>query len=421
MTISAMPIFTQLFLFMLILAFAIQWWLNQRQIKYVNQHKQQVPKEFSEKISLENHQKSADYTSTKMQFSQYELIFGNILLILWTLGGGLNWLDKQVLLLSFEPILTGIILILLFSVISTLLELPFSLYNTFVLEERFGFNRTNPKLFFTDMLKQFVLMMLIGFPLLYVILWLMQTAGDLWWLYAWSVWFSFSLLMMWAYPAFIAPLFNKFSELDSLDLKQRIENLMTRCGFTSSGILVMDGSKRSSHGNAYFTGLGKNKRIVFFDNLLNSLDDEEIEAVLAHELGHFKKKHILKRMLSMAFITLGGFAILGYLMQQQWFYSGLGVETSSIYMALILFSLTSAVFAFPFTPLSSAFSRKHEFEADDYASSQTNAQKLIDALVKLYKDNNSTLTPDPVFSAWYDSHPPASIRVENLRKNLIPA
>jgi len=213
------------------------------------------------------------------------------------------------------------------------------------------------------------------------------------------------------------PLQPEFSELENIALKQRIESLMTRCGFTSSGILVMDGSKRSSHGNAYFTGLGKNKRIVFFDNLLNSLDDEEIEAVLAHELGHFKKKHILKRMISMAFITLGGFAILGYLMQQQWFYNGLGVETSSIYMALILFTLTSAIFAFPFTPLSSLLSRKHEFEADDYASSQTNAQKLIDALVKLYKDNNSTLTPDPVFSAWYDSHPPASVRVENLKKN----
>jgi STE24 endopeptidase len=414
-----MPIFTQLFLFMLVLAFTIQWWLNRRQINYVSKHKQQVPEAFSEKISLENHQKSADYTIAKIQFSQYELIFANILLIIWTIGGGLNWLDKQIIVFSYDPILTGIIFIMLFSIISSIMELPFSLYNTFVLEERFGFNRSNIKLFITDLIKQLVLMAIIAVPLLYVILWLMQSAGSLWWLYAWTVWFSFSLLMMWAYPTFIAPLFNKFTELDNLELKQRIENLMNRCGFSSSGILVMDGSKRSSHGNAYFTGLGKNKRIVFFDNLLNSLDDEEIEAVLAHELGHFKKKHILKRMVNMALISLGGFAVLGYLMQQQWFYNGLGIETQSIYTALILFALTSAVFAFPFSPLSSLLSRKHEFEADDYASTQSSAQKLIDALVKLYKDNYSTLTPDPIFSAWYDSHPPASVRVENLKKNLV--
>ncbi len=404
---------------MLVLAFTIQWWLNRRQINYVSKHKQQVPEAFSEKISLENHQKSADYTIAKIQFSQYELIFANILLIIWTIGGGLNWLDKQIIVFSYDPILTGIIFIMLFSIISSIMELPFSLYNTFVLEERFGFNRSNIKLFITDLIKQLVLMAIIAVPLLYVILWLMQSAGSLWWLYAWTVWFSFSLLMMWAYPTFIAPLFNKFTELDNLELKQRIENLMNRCGFSSSGILVMDGSKRSSHGNAYFTGLGKNKRIVFFDNLLNSLDDEEIEAVLAHELGHFKKKHILKRMVNMALISLGGFAVLGYLMQQQWFYNGLGIETQSIYTALILFALTSAVFAFPFSPLSSLLSRKHEFEADDYASTQSSAQKLIDALVKLYKDNYSTLTPDPIFSAWYDSHPPASVRVENLKKNLV--
>lgn len=413
-----MPIFTQVFLFMLTLAFAIQWWLNRRQVSYVKQHRTEVPNAFSDKITLENHQKSADYTVAKVNFSQYELIFGNCLLILWTIGGGLNLLDHKIMLLGYEPIITGIIFMLVFSILSSIIELPFSLYNTFVLEESFGFNRTSLKLFITDMIKQFGLSLIIGFPLLYVILWLMQSAGSLWWLYAWSVWFSFSLIMMWAYPSFIAPLFNKFSELDNLDLKQRIENLMTRCGFSSSGILVMDGSKRSSHGNAYFTGLGKNKRIVFFDNLLDSLDDEEIEAVLAHELGHFKKKHITKRMISMALITLVGFGILGYLMQQTWFYRGLGIDTPSIYTALILFAISSSIFAFPFSPISSLLSRKHEFEADDYASSQADAQKLIDALVKLYKDNYSTLTPDPIFSAWYDSHPPASVRVENLSKHL---
>ncbi len=413
-----MALFTQVFLFMLALTFAIQWWLNNRQIKHVKQHKSQVPKAFSEKISLESHQKSADYTIAKIQFSQYELIFGNILLLLWTLGGGLNWLDQHLTTYAFDAITTGILFILLFSLLSSLLDLPFSLYNTFVLEEKFGFNRSNLALFISDLAKQFVLMLVIAVPLLFVILWLMQSAGSLWWLYAWAVWFSFSLIMMWAYPAFIAPLFNKFSELDNLELKQRIESLMSRCGFTSSGILVMDGSKRSSHGNAYFTGLGKQKRIVFFDNLLNSLDDEEIEAVLAHELGHFKKKHITKRMFTMAFVTLAGFAVLGYLMQQNWFYIGLGIENKSIYSALILFALTSSIFTFPFSPISSLLSRKHEFEADDYAASQSSAQKLIDALVKLYKDNYSTLTPDPIYSAWYDSHPPASVRVKNLSKNI---
>ncbi|MFK5984596.1 MAG: M48 family metallopeptidase [Pseudomonadota bacterium] len=412
-----MALFTQIFLFMLLLTLTIQLWLNKRQTQYVNKHKQQVPEAFAEKISLQNHQKSANYTIAKIKFSQYELIFGNLLLLLWTLGGGLNWLDKQVLLYSFDPIITGIIFILIFSLISSLLDLPFSLYNTFVVEEKFGFNRSNLKLFISDMLKQFLLMLIISVPLLFVILWLMQSAGSLWWIYAWIVWFSFSMLMMWAYPTFIAPLFNKFSELDNQQLKQRIENLMSRCGFTSSGILVMDGSKRSSHGNAYFTGLGKQKRIVFFDNLLNSLDDEEIEAVLAHELGHFKNKHILKRVISMAFLTLAGFAALGYLMQQDWFYTGLGMENASIYAALVLFALTSSVFTFVFSPISSLLSRKHEFEADDYAASQSSAQKLIDALVKLYKDNYSTLTPDPIFSAWYDSHPPASVRVKNLMKN----
>jgi len=403
---------------MLVLTTLVKWWLNKRQIEHVFLHRAQTPEAFAEKISLEKHQKAADYTMTKIKFSQLELVFGSFLLIIWTIGGGLNWLDQLLSNISTNPIYTGIIFILGFSIIGSLLELPFSIYNTFVLEQRFGFNRTTIGLFISDMFKQLILMLVIGIPLLYVILWLMQSAGSLWWLYAWSVWLGFSLFMMWAYPAFIAPLFNKFSELENTDLKERIEKLMLRCGFHSTGILVMDGSKRSSHGNAYFTGLGKNKRIVFYDNLLESLDEEEIEAVLAHELGHFKKKHIQKRLIHMALLSLVGFSILGYLMQQDWFYHGLGIDNPSIHSALILFSLILPVFTFMFSPLFSILSRKHEFEADDFAASQASAQKLIDALVKLYKENYSTLTPDPIYSSWYDSHPPAPIRVSNLQKHL---
>jgi len=413
-----MSIFTQIFLFMLLLTTLVKWWLNRRQISHVLAHRDTTPQAFSEKISLENHQKAADYTMTKIKFSQLELFYGSFLLLLWTLGGGLNWLDQYLSDFSENAIIGGIVFIICFSIIGSILELPFAIYNTFVLEERFGFNRTSVKLFISDLIKQLILMLIIGIPLLYVILWLMQSAGQLWWLYAWGVWLSFSLIMMWAYPAFIAPLFNKFSELENVDLRQRIENLMQRCGFHSTGILVMDGSKRSSHGNAYFTGLGKNKRIVFFDNLLESLDGAEIEAVLAHELGHFKKKHIQKRLIHMSVLSLLGFSILGYLMQQEWFYHGLGMESMSIHAALILFSLIMPVFTFLFSPLFSILSRKHEFEADDFAASQASAQKLIDALVKLYKENYSTLTPDPLYSSWYDSHPPAPIRVSNLQKHI---
>lgn len=413
-----MSLFTQIFLFMLVLTTLIKWWLNKRQIAHVLSHRANTPQAFAEKISLEKHQKAADYTMTKIRFSQLELIFGSVLLLIWTIGGGLNLLDQFISSYSFSPIMTGIVFIIIFSVIGAIIELPFSLYNTFVLEQRFGFNRTTIGLFISDLFKQFILMLLIGIPLLYVILWLMQSAGQWWWLYAWSVWLGFSLIMMWAYPAFIAPLFNQFNELDDIELKERIEKLMLRCGFHSTGILVMDGSKRSSHGNAYFTGLGKNKRIVFYDNLLESLDGEEIEAVLAHELGHFKKKHIQKRLVHMSLMSLIGFSILGFLMQQEWFYHGLGMDTPSIYAALILFSLILPVFTFLFSPLFSILSRKHEFEADDFAASQASAQKLIDALVKLYKENYSTLTPDPLYSSWYDSHPPAPIRVSNLEKHL---
>lgn len=409
-----MPLFSTLFIIMIFLATTTHLWLALRQIKHVQQHRQQTPQAFAEKISLEEHQKAADYTVAKEKLGNIELIFGTMLLLVWTLGGGLEFIDQYVRSFQLSTLYAGVFFILLIGFISSIIDTPLSLYNTFVLEEKFGFNRTTIKIWLIDLVKQTILGLVIGVPLIMVILWLMNSAGEYWWLYAWAVWMGFSFLMLWAYPAFIAPLFNKFTQLENESLKQRIEQLMTRCGFVSKGILVMDGSKRSSHGNAYFTGLGNNKKIVFFDNLLDSLDDEEVEAVLAHELGHFKKKHIVKRLISTTIISLIGFAVLGYLMQQDWFYRGLGMSTASIYAALVLFSIASPVFTFFLSPISAKISRKHEFEADDFAAEQADAQKLADALVKLYKDNANTLTPDPIHSAYYDSHPPAPVRIEHL-------
>lgn len=409
-----MPLFSTLFIFMILLAAATHIWLSIRQIKYVNLYRDKTPAAFAEKITLDEHQKAADYTIAKEKMGNIELFLGTLMLLIWTLGGGLELVDQFIRSYQLSPLFSGVFFILLIGFISSIIDMPVSLYNTFVLEEKFGFNRTTFKVWIIDSIKQTLLGLAIGVPLIMVILWLMNSAGEFWWLYAWAVYMGFGFLMMWAYPAFIAPIFNKFSELEDESLKQRIEQLMTRCGFISKGILVMDGSKRSSHGNAYFTGLGNNKQIVFFDNLLDSLNEEEVEAVLAHELGHFKKKHILKRLIAMTFITLIGFAVLGFIMQQQWFYTGLGMTTPSIYAALVLFSIASPIFTFFLGPISAMISRKHEFEADAYAAEQANADRLIDALVKLYKENANTLTPDPIHSAYYDSHPPAPVRITHL-------
>ncbi len=411
-----MPLFTTLFIIMVFLSVFTHIWLSVRQISHVKKHRNNTPDAFSEKITLEEHQKAADYTIAKEKLGNIELLIGTTLVFIWTLGGGLEYLDQYVRGYQLNPLYAGVIFILLMGFISSIFDIPLGLYNTFVLEEKFGFNRTTIKIWFVDLIKQSVLGLAIGIPLIMVILWLMNSAGEFWWIYAWAVWMGFSFLMMWAYPAFIAPIFNKFTELEDESLKKRIEALMTRCGFLSKGILVMDGSRRSSHGNAYFTGLGNNKQIVFFDNLLDSLEEEEVEAVLAHELGHFKKKHIVKRLVSMTFLTLAGFAMLGWLMQQQWFYNGLGMTTQSIYAALILFSIASPAFTFFLSPISAMISRKHEFEADDYAAEQADANKLIEALVKLYKENANTLTPDPLHSAYYDSHPPAPVRIAHLNR-----
>jgi len=323
-------------------------------------------------------------------------------------------LGDSIRVLAWSPVWSGVALLLGFFMIGHLLELPLDAYGTFAIESRFGFNQMTWGLYFSDMIKQMLLLMLIGAPLIWVILSLMQSAGSYWWLYAWVVWTAFSLLMMWAYPTLIAPLFNKFKPLEEGVHKARIEGLLARCGFKSNGLFVMDGSRRSSHGNAYFTGLGNAKRIVFFDTLLNQLQPLETEAVLAHELGHFHHGHVRKRIISMNAISLLGFAALGWLAGQPWFYTGLGISEPSNAAALVLFILILPAFTFPLTPLMNHFSRKHEFEADAYAVAHSNGESLIVALVKMYEDNASTLTPDSVYSAWHDSHPPAPVRIAHI-------
>lgn len=410
--------FSYVFVIALSGAIVLQWWLNQRQLRHIAQYRAEVPPAFAGRISLQAHQKAADYTSDKVRLGQIELFYSSALLLLWTLGGGLNWLDGQWSNWLSNPLWRGVAFVISMILIGSLLDLPFSLYRTFVIETRYGFNRTRPLLFISDLIKGMLLTLAIGTPLLWVVLWLMQSAGTLWWIYVWAVWMGFSLLMLFVYPTWIAPLFNKFAPLQDSSLRTRIENLLSRCGFTSKGIFVMDGSKRSSHGNAYFTGLGENKRIVFFDTLLKSLQAEEIEAVLAHELGHFKRKHIQKQILAMAIMTFLSLAVLGLLVSQEWFYLGLGIETPSMHAALILFILLVSVFGVYFQPLFSYFSRRHEFEADDFAASQSDARDLIRALVKLYEENASTLTPDPIYSAFHDSHPPAPVRIAHLSTKI---
>lgn len=409
-----MNLYTAIFLVMLVATAATQWWLASRHMRFIRRHRDQVPAAFRDHIPLDAHRKAADYTLAKTRLGLIEGFYGYLILLAWTLGGGLALLNGTWSMLEWSPLWTGVAVMLSLFVVSSLLDLPFSLYHTFGLEARFGFNRTDMKTFIGDMLKNALLLLLLGAPLIALVLWLMQASGGLWWLYVWMVWMGFTLLMLWAYPAFIAPLFNKFSPLEDSELRQRIESLLKRCGFTSNGIFVMDGSKRSGHGNAYFTGLGENKRIVFFDTLLKSLDPDEVEAVLAHELGHFKHRHVHKRLVSMALLSLAGLAALGWLIQQPAFFLGLGVNEPSQPLGLILFLLVSPLFGFFLSPLMNALSRKHEFEADAYAASQTRAGDLVQALVKLYRENASTLTPDPLYSTFYDSHPPAPVRVAKL-------
>jgi len=409
-----MHLFTILFLVALTLSTAIQLWLVARQVKHVRANRAAVPAAFAEKIGLEAHQKAADYTIAKNQLERIEIILGCALLLIWTLGGGLSLLDETVRQFSDSILVTGTAFLISMTIIMSILDLPMSLWRTFVLEQKFGFNRTTLKTFVGDLVKQTIIMLLIATPLIALVLWLMENSGPQWWIYVWAVWIGFGLLMMWAYPTFIAPLFNKFSPLEDDSLRNRIQSLMERCGFKSNGIFVVDGSRRSGHGNAYFTGLGKNKRIVFFDTLLDSLAEDEVEAVLAHELGHFRRKHILKRIIMMAVISFAGLALLGWLIQQDWFYTALGMQQSSLHAALALFMLVMPVFTLFLHPITAWYSRQHEFEADDFAAEQSNANDLIKALVKLYEENANTLTPDPLYSSFHDSHPPAPVRVAHL-------
>jgi len=410
--------FSLIFLLFLFLSLFTDIGLMLRNITHIVVNRSRVPEAFSQQIGLEAHQKAADYTVARNRVAIYELFFGTLLILIWSIGGGLGLLDDLWRSFGLDEVLTGVGLLISMALIAAVIELPISYYRTFKLEERFGFNKNTPKLFFTDTLKQAGLMLLIGAPLAWVALWLMGSAGQFWWLYLWAVWISFGLLMMWAFPTFIAPLFNKFEPLAEGELRDTIVALLERCGFASNGIYVMDGSKRSSHGNAYFTGLGKQKRIVFFDTLIESLTPTEIEAVLAHELGHFRKHHIPKRILTSAIISLAALALLGWLISQSWFYTGLGISTPSNYAALALFMLVSPAFGFFLTPLFAWFSRKHEYEADDFAAEQSSAEALITALVKLYEENASTLTPDPLYSAFHDSHPPAPLRIGHLSAKM---
>ncbi len=411
-----MQTFTYLFLAFLLASTLVQAYLSLRQKHYVSAHRAEVPAAFADKISLGEHQKAADYTLAKGAFGRLELLIGLVILLGWTLGGGLDWLDGVWRRLGWGELATGTAVIVSLMVISGLLEIPASLYRTFVLEERFGFNQMTLSTYITDTLKSTALALVIGVPLVMLILWLMKSAGDLWWLYAWAALTAFSLFITWAYPKFIAPLFNKFSPLEEGEVANRIHALLERTGFNSKGVFVMDGSKRSAHGNAYFTGFGKNKRIVFFDTLLKHLTPAQVEAVLAHELGHFKRKHVIKGMALSMLLTLSGFMVLAWLMRQDWFYTSLGISQPSTYMALLLFVMVSPVFTFFIGPMMAWWSRKHEFEADDFAAEQSSGTELINALVGLYKENASTLTPDPVYSAFYDSHPPATIRIAHLQQ-----
>ena len=411
--------FTLVFLICLMLSFGFAAWLSLRHLRHIGAHRSAVPVEFRDAITLEAHQKAADYTIARNRLGLLESGVDVLLLLALTLGGGLMLIAQIAASQLAHPYAVGLAIFAGLGVVSSLVSTPFDLYRTFVIENRFGFNKMTWQLYLLDMLKGLALSAAIGIPLLLIVFWLMEKMGSLWWLYVWLVWLAFSLAMLAIYPNFIAPLFNKFNPLPDASLKQRIEALLTRCGFASSGLYVMDGSKRSSHGNAYFTGFGKTKRIVFFDTLIERLTPTEIEAVLAHELGHFKRKHIVKRIVGQFALTFVVLALMGWVIDKPWFYQGLGFPldgaTPQVAVSLVLFFLALPVFTFWLTPVGSLISRRHEFEADAYAAEQTGAQDLVSALVKLYRDNASTLTPDPLHSAVYDSHPPASIRIAHLK------
>lgn len=407
--------FTLFFIASLALTTVAKLWLARRHLAHIAAHRDAVPEAFRSKVSLEEHHKAANYTSAKTRFDMTSTLFDTTLLFAFTVMGGIQFVSDLCFGWFDTPLLQGVATIVAVMLISSVLEAPFGLYRTFVIEEFFGFNKMTVALYIKDAAKGLLLGLVLGLPLLFGVLWLMERMGAYWWLYVWLVWMAFNLLVLFIYPTFIAPIFNKFTPMQDGEMKTRIEALLAKCGFKTSGLFVMDGSTRSAHGNAYFTGFGKTKRIVFFDTLLERLSGAEVEAVLAHELGHFKRRHVIKRIVMSFAMSLGFLWLLGQLMQTGWFYEGLGVSTHSTALALLLFFTIMPVFSFLLHPLLSAYSRKHEFEADAYAAQQTDKNDLVNALVKLYQDNAATLTPDPLYSKFYDSHPPATVRIAHLQ------
>jgi STE24 endopeptidase len=413
---SASNVFGAVFLAALALATATRLWLAARHVSHVRAHRARVPEAFAAEISLDAHQKAADYTCAKTRLAMTEVAFDGAVLLALTFGGALQWLHDATAAWLPEGIGRGLMLLVLVGALMTVLEVPFGIYRTFVVETRFGFNKMTPALYLLDFAKSVALALAFGLPLGAIVLWLMASAGEYWWLYAWFTWIAFNAFMVAVYPTWIAPLFNRFSPMQDPELKERVERLMARCGFRVKGLMVMDGSRRSSHGNAYFTGFGTAKRIVFFDTLLARLNPGEVEAVLAHELGHFKLRHVVKRMAWLAAGSLALLWLLGGIMQQPWFYHGLGVEAPSTAMALILFAIVLPQFTIALQPLGALMSRRHEFEADRFAAEHASARDLVSALIKLYRDNAATLTPDPLHSVFYDSHPPAVARIAKLQE-----
>ncbi len=406
---------TVAFLTALALHLVVQFWLSFRQTRHVGDHRNEVPPAFADAVSATEHAKAADYTVARQRFGRFELAFDALVLLALTVGGGIAALGRLATGIAGEyPIGSGTLHVLLVLLAMSLVSMPFAVWRTFVLEARFGFNRTTPGVFAADLLKSAALGGILGGGIVALVLWTMQASGARWWLIAWAVWMVFSLLLLWAWPRWIAGFFNKFTPLADTALRARIDALLARCGFHASNVYVMDGSKRSAHGNAYFTGLGREKRIVFYDTLLQSLSPAQVEAVLAHELAHFKLKHIPQRLVVSAVTSLAGFALLGWLSAQDWFYAALGVGQASHSAALLLFILVLPAFTWILTPLGAAWSRRHEFQADAFAARFSDGGELGRALVRLYRENASSLTPDPVYSAFYDSHPPPVVRIARL-------
>jgi STE24 endopeptidase len=407
--------FTLAFVVAFLAHLAVQVWLARRQITHVKSHRDTIPPGFETAVSAAEHAKAADYASARQRVGIVETMYDAAVVLALTLGGGIAVLGDWVAGFTQPGVIAGTLHLLAAFAVMTLAGLPFTIYQTFVLEQRFGFNRTRPATFVTDQLKAWALGLVLGGGVAAGVLWIMAEAGTSWWVVGWAAWLSFSLLVTWAWPRVIAPLFNKFSPLEDKPLRERIDALLARCDFHAKAVYVMDGSRRSSQGNAYFTGLGREKRIVFFDTLLTSLNAAQVESVLAHELAHFKLRHIPQRLVAGAAMSLAGFALLGWLSRQEWFYTALGVPAASDAAALLLFMLVVPAFTWVVSPALAAWSRRHEYEADAFAAQYSDARSLAEALVTLYKDNATTLTPDPLYSAFHDSHPPPAARIERLR------